>query len=150
MSKALRSSLLLLSVLTASLSGDAAAQTLTIRVEGLRSERGSIRVGFYASAAQWETKRSNFQRAGGKRAHAAGEGVVVLEFDDVPAGRYGVAIADDENDNGHIDWGWLLPKEGFGFSNYHSKGLARPDFEEFAFDLPAGEHVEIAVRVRYL
>lgn len=128
----------------------ASAQTLTVRVVGLRSANGAIRVGFYDSAEQWETKRSSFQRAGAKPASAGEDGVAILEFDDVPPGRYGLAIADDENDNGHIDWGWLLPKEGFGFSNYHSTRLARPDFEEFAFDLPADGHVEVVVRLRYL
>ena len=133
------------------LAAAAAAQTLTVRVEGLRSADGSIRVGFYDSAERWGTKRSTFQRHGRKADHP-GEagGTVVLTFADVPPGRYGLAVADDENDNGEIDWGLLLPKEGFGFSNYYSTRLRRPDFEEFAFDLPRGEHVEVVVRVRYL
>lgn len=127
-----------------------AAQTLIVRVEGLRSTDGSIRVGFYDSPEQWATKKSSFQRAGAKREHLLGDGTVVLTFTDVPPGHYAVAIADDENDNGEIDWGFLLPKEGFGFSDYYSTRLRRPDFEEFDFVLPEGETVQVVVRVRYL
>lgn len=124
------------------------AQRLTVEVVGLRNAEGSIHVGFYDSAAQWKTERSNFQRHGAKT--DVRDGRLTLTFDDVPAGHYGLAIVDDENDSGGIDWGLLLPKEGFGFSDYYHKGLFRPDFEDFDFELPAGEHVTVTVRVRYL
>lgn len=127
---------------------DASAQQLTVHVEGLRNADGSIHVGFYDSEEQWKTEKSNFQRHGSKAAQQNGR--ISLTFNDVPAGHYALAIVDDENDSGGIDWGILLPKEGFGFSNYYHKGLFRPDFDDFDFDLPAGEHVEVTVRVRYL
>ena len=124
------------------------AQTLVVHVEGVRSGDGSIRCGFYDSAAQWDSKRSNFQRHGSKTRLRGGR--VTYTFTDVPAGRWAMAIVDDENDSGEIDWGILLPKEGFGFSNYESRGLSRPDWEDFAFELREGEVTEVRVRVRYL
>ena len=125
------------------------AQRLTVHIEGVRTRGGSIHVGFYDSEAQWLTQRSSFQRHGTKAGLDAA-GRVTLTFTDVPAGTYGLAVVDDANGSGGIDWGPLLPKEGFGFSNYYHRGLTRPKYERFAFELPAGESVEVTVRLRYL
>ena len=124
------------------------AQTLQLTITGIRNADGTVRVGFYDSAAQWDTKRSSFQRSGAKSA-VSGD-TLVLVFADVAAGRYAIAVADDENDNGGMDWGLLLPREGFGFSNYEHRGLTRPAFEEFAFELAASGVTEVSVRMRYL
>lgn len=124
------------------------AQTLLVHVEGLRSGEGSIRCGFYDSPAQWQTKKSNFQRHGTK-ARLRG-GCVTYTFTDVPAGRWAMAIVDDENDSGGMDWGMLLPREGFGFSDYELRGLTRPEWEDFDFELREGHVTEVRVRVRYL
>ena len=126
----------------------ASAQTLVVHVEGIRSAKGAIRIGFYDSAAQWDSEKSNFQRFGYKQTMQ--DGRLTLTFVDVLPGHYAAAIVDDENDSGGMDWGLLLPKEGFGFSNYIHRGMLRPDFEDFDFFLaPAGKTV-ITFRVRYL
>lgn len=45
--------------------------------------------------------------------------------------RYAVNILHDENANGKIDKGFILPKEGIGFSNYSSVGpMNRPNFSK--------------------
>ncbi len=126
----------------------AAAQQLTIRIEGIRSEEGLLHVGFYESEKQWKSEKSNFQRHSDKRTFA--NGVVTFVVDDVQPGRYAAALADDENSNGHIDWGILLPIEGFGFSNYVHRGLRRPNFDDFDFELKAGENLTITFVVKYL
>ena len=124
------------------------AQTLVVQIEGLHNTTGAIHLGFYDSAAQWATKKSSFQRHRSKQRVRNGQ--VTYTITDVAPGRYAVAIVDDENDSGGMDWGLLLPKEGFGFSNYESRGISRPDFEDFAFDLVAGQTTTVVVRVRYL
>ena len=43
-----------------------ASPTLRVRVEGIRSSEGTIRLGFYDSEAQWKTEKSSFQRAAPK------------------------------------------------------------------------------------
>ena len=126
----------------------AAPATLVVHIEGLRSAAGSIHVGFYKDAATWESERSDFQRHGSKA--GTREGRVTFTYTDVPPGHYAAAIVDDENDSGGMDWGLLLPKEGFGFSNYVHRGLLRPNFDDFDFDLRAGATTELTFRVRYL
>ena len=122
--------------------------TLHVRIEGLRNADGSVHLGFYESAAQWKTERSNFQRHASKSGCRGG--VLELTITDVAPGRYAMAMVDDENDSGGMDWGLLMPKEGFGFSNYEHRGLSRPDFEDFDFELPAGGEARVVMRVRYL
>jgi len=126
----------------------ASAQTLRVKVTGIRAPEGTLRLGFYDSEAQWKSEKSSFQRAGSKESLA--DGVVEFFINDVAPGEYCVAIADDENDNGEMDWGWILPKEGFGFSNYELKGIRRPKYDDFKFNLlPEGETL-IVINVRYL
>lgn len=138
----------LAAALATSLAHALSAQTLVIHVENIRAAQGSMRFGFYESAVQWKTEKSNFQRAGKKQVKPGG--TQTFTYADIPAGHYAMALADDENDNGGMDWGLLLPKEGFGFSNYEHRGISRPDFEDFDFDLRAGEVTVVTVRVRYL
>lgn len=124
------------------------AQTLRVRLEGVRAAEGTIRLGFYDSEAQWKTEKSSFQRAASKA--SLQDGTVEFTIDDVKSGEYAIAIADDENNNGEMDWGWILPKEGFGFSNYELKGIRRPQYSDFKFQLlPEGE-TSIVIKLRYL
>ena len=124
------------------------AQTLRVQIVGVRAQEGTIRLGFYDSEAQWKSEKSSFQRAASKEDLIDG----TLEFliDDVAPGEYCVAIADDENDNGEMDWGWILPKEGFGFSNYELKGIRRPQYDDFKFHLLPEGVTMIVIKVRYL
>jgi uncharacterized protein (DUF2141 family) len=72
-----------------------------------------------------------------------------ITFKDLPRGVYAVNILHDEDSNGKIDKGLLLPKEGIGFSNYTSIGLThRPDFSGASFPLEAD--MEIEVKIIYL
>ncbi|MFK8055088.1 MAG: DUF2141 domain-containing protein [Saprospiraceae bacterium] len=139
---------LLLAVGVLGFGGSLSAQNLKVRMEGVRASEGTIRLGFYDSKAQWDSEKSSFQRAASKA--NLKDGVIEFFITDVEPGEYCVAIADDENDNGEMDWGWILPKEGFGFSNYVLKGIRRPQYEDFKFDLlPEGE-TTIVIKVRYL
>ncbi|HBO73828.1 MAG TPA: hypothetical protein DD653_03965, partial [Marinilabiliales bacterium] len=49
---------------------------------------------------------------------------------------YAVNILHDENSNGKIEKGFIMPLEGIGFSNYQTIGLSnRPNFEKASFIL---------------
>ena len=58
-------------------------------------------------------------------------------------------ILHDENKNGKIDKGFILPIEGIGFSNFQSIGLTnRPNFSKASFELK--ENKSISVKVIYM
>ena len=76
-------------------------------------------------------------------------GSAQITFHDIPEGTYAVNIHHDENNNGKFDKGWLLPKEGIGFSNYESIGLRnKPSFEKASFFLR--EDKSISIKVIYM
>lgn len=66
----------------------------------------------------------------------------------IPAGTYGIAVLDDENSNKEMDYSFLVPKEGFGFSNYYHTAWSKPKFDSFKFTL--NEDISVDVKVRYV
>ncbi|HMX86067.1 MAG TPA: DUF2141 domain-containing protein, partial [Saprospiraceae bacterium] len=67
-------------------------------------------------------------------------------FSNLPKGNYAVNILHDENNNGKIDKGLILPKEGIGFSNYSSIGLTnRPNFKKANFELAQNKTIKVKV-----
>jgi len=78
----------------------------------------------------------------------ASGGKLTVSYDLKP-GTYGIAILDDENSNGKMDYGMVLPKEGFGFSDYYHTGMSSPTFDKFDFTLK-NENRSVQIKVRYL
>lgn len=69
-------------------------------------------------------------------------------FKNLPKGKYAVNIVHDENKNGKIDKGWILPIEGIGFSNFKSIGFSnKPNFKKASFEL--NENRSICVKTIY-
>jgi len=67
-------------------------------------------------------------------------------FTGLPKGRYAINILHDENSNGKIDKGLLLPVEGIGFSNYDSINIInKPNFKKASFELNADTKKSIKV-----
>jgi uncharacterized protein (DUF2141 family) len=69
-----------------------------------------------------------------------------VTFCNLPIGKYAVNILHDENENGEIDKGFILPIEGVGFSNYQSIGLTnRPNFSKASVDLNRDKKIEVKI-----
>ena len=125
----------------------ATSQSLTIRVTGVRSSSGSIRVAFYNNAEDFAKEKALFIRTASKAGMSGG--VVSIVYTDLKPGTYGVAVLDDENSNREMDYGLILPEEGFGFSDYYHSGMSRPTFDKFDFTL-GSETKATVVKIRYL
>ena len=123
------------------------SQTLHIQVSGLRNASGTIRLAFYADSKSFDEEKPLFIRKTSKKDLT--NATVKVSYNDLKAGVYGIAILDDENANDKMDYGLILPKEGFGFSDYYHTGMTRPKFEQFDFVLK-NEIKTIAIKVRYL
>ena len=64
-------------------------------------------------------------------------------------GKYAVNILHDENKNGKIDKGWVLPIEGIGFSNFKSIGFSnRPNFKKASFYV--GSNTSKTIKIIYM
>lgn len=77
------------------------------------------------------------------------DGKAIFTFYDLPEGMYAVNVLHDENSNGKLDRGFILPKEGIGFSNYQSIGLSnKPKFSKASFEINRDK--VIVVKVIYM
>lgn len=106
--------------------------TLTVRIQGLKNDRGKVAVALFASASGFPHKehavRGEVARIEGGRAE--------VRFRALRPLTYAVAVLHDENQNGKMDFNFLgMPLEGYGFSNDASAPFGPPSFESAAFRL---------------
>lgn len=117
---------------------------LTIKVTELRNDKGQLLVSIYNKATGFPGDPAKALR---REKLAIKNGTAQLVIDDLPPGKYAVAILHDENENLRLDKQLGLPAEGYGFSN-NAKGLVGPPpFSKAAFNLK--EPQEIIIRARY-
>ena len=121
--------------------------SLTIVVKNLRSEKGVVQFVLYNKDGSIpdEDYENYYKIVKGEIVN----GSSTITFKNIPSGKYAVNILHDENKNGKIDKGFILPIEGIGFSNFRSIGLTnRPNFSKASFELK--ENKSINVKVIYM
>ena len=123
------------------------SQTLIISITGLRNNLGTVWLGFYVNNESFKNEQPLFFKTESKSSVV--NGVLTLVYKGIKPGTYGIALMDDENNNTKMDYGWFLPKEGFGFSNHYHTGMTRPHLNEFSFLLKE-EPKTVQIKVRYL
>jgi uncharacterized protein (DUF2141 family) len=102
--------------------------SLIIHVTGFRNTKGLLGAELFTSSAGWpEDVNKSFRHE-----HFPIEGNhATARFDHLPAGRYGVVVLHDENENQKLDRNiFLVPKEGFGFANNPHVLLIAPSIEK--------------------
>lgn len=123
-----------------------ATQKVSVEITGLENTKGNIRLGVFTNQENFEKDKSlkllTFTKKNVKN------GILNVEID-LPAGTYGFALLDDENANEKMDFGWVLPDEGFGFSNYYHTSMTRPKFDQFKFTV-SNAPVSVKVKMRYM
>jgi uncharacterized protein (DUF2141 family) len=119
--------------------------TVTVRVHGLRHDRGTILVALYDNERSFSKKRNP---TAGVEAPPKNRGAVVV-FKDVKPGRYALAFFQDENDNKDLDTSMLgIPTEAFGFSRDAMGKVGPPSFDAAAIVIPAGP-VSVVMNAKY-
>lgn len=121
--------------------------SLTVEVKELQNSKGVVQFALYNKDGTipdedykkcWKILKEKIQNGTSK-----------VTFSNLPLGKYAVNILHDENENGEIDKGFILPIEGVGFSNYQSIELTnRPNFSKASFELNSDK--KIAVKVIYM
>ena len=121
--------------------------SLTIEVKNLRNAKGVVQFALYNKDGSIpdEDYENYYKILKGEIIN----GSSTITFKNIPSGKYAVNILHDENKNGKIDKGFILPIEGIGFSNFQSIGLTnRPNFSKASFDVK--ENKTISVKVIYM
>lgn len=121
--------------------------SLTIEVKNLRNAKGVVQFALYNKDGSIpdEDYENYYKILKGEIVNGSSS----ITFKNIPSGKYAVNILHDENKNGKIDKGFILPIEGIGFSNLKSIGLTnRPNFSKASFELK--ENKTINVKVIYM
>jgi uncharacterized protein (DUF2141 family) len=127
------------------IAGFLSAQTYTIEVQvrNVRSDKGIVSAALYDNADNFPSKDSVYMTTESK----AVKGETVIRFENVPAGRYAIAILHDENENGDMDTNFLgFAQEGYCFSNNVRAKLSAPKFEKTSFRLKGDLYTTLFLR----
>lgn len=118
--------------------------TLTVEIENLRNSKGEVQFALYNTDGSIPDEHyKNYFKIDKSRIE---NGKAEITFSNLPKGIYAINILHDENKNGKIDKGFILPKEGIGFSNYSSIGLTnRPNFKKASFELNQNKTIKVKV-----
>ena len=118
----------------------AEAETIQLRIEGVRSADGKIEIDVYLPPRKHVLERVVTAR----------HGTVEVELE-VPAGAYAIMLFHDANANSTLDRGGLLrmPTEGYAFSNDAPVRFGPPSFEAMRIDVARGARVTTTVQMKY-
>lgn len=123
----------------------ALAADLTVRVTGLRSAAGEVRVALYAGREGFATRDGMTD----ERVVPIGREGAVAVFSALAPGRFALAAFHDENGNRRFDRNLLgIPVEGYAFSNGARGFLSAPAFEAAAIAVGDGG-AEITIEMGY-
>jgi len=106
----------------------------TLNLTGVKSPTAKIRIGFYKPTDKFPEvgKASIIKIMNPEKA-----GSISLNFTDIPAGHYALAMYQDMNGDEKLNKNFIgYPKEPFGFSRNFKPKLSAPKFEdcEIIFD----------------
>jgi len=117
--------------------------SIIIKVTGLRSEKGQVRIAVFNSSEKWLGEDPLYSSTINVDSH-----VVVWKISDVPYGDYGIAVLHDENKNGKMDKNFLgIPLEPYGFSNNLRVTFGPPKWEKSKF-VVKGSTIEVTIEVK--
>jgi uncharacterized protein (DUF2141 family) len=121
--------------------------SLKVTVKNLRNSKGVVQFAVYNKDGTIpDEKYKKFYR---KDIAAITNNTASLTFNNIPKGKYAVNILHDEDKDGKIDKGFILPTEGIGFSNYKSIGLRnRPKFSKASFQIDSD--TEKSIKIIYM
>ena len=137
--------LIALALGSATLASAQSQARLSVAVEGVRNDSGSVRCGLYSSA-------DGFREPGREMRGAVApikNGHATCMFSGVPAGTYAVAVFHAEHNETQMETGLFgKPKQGYGFSNNPSSTFGPPGFNSAAFTYNGGT-LQLPVRLSY-
>ena len=110
---------------------DARGASVVLTIDGVRASLGGrLYIGLYDSGERFPERNAQIRQA---RADVEGPQARVV-FEDLPPGRYAIAVFHDENGNAMFDQGLFgIPLEGFGFSRDAEVMFGSPSFDDAAF-----------------
>lgn len=119
---------------------------ITLNITNVRSKEGQIRLNVFKDEASFNTEKPFKIMHIPKDELSDGKLNASVQL---PNGTFGIAVLDDENSNEKMDYTLMMPKEGFGFSNFYLTGLSRPKFDKFKF-VVSDNSFAVGIKMRYM
>ncbi|KAI95155.1 hypothetical protein T281_06950 [Rhodomicrobium udaipurense JA643] len=130
------------------LASAAAAADLTIAIDGLRSDRGEVKLCVFSAET---SNKAVFPDCVTGRPVKQGSaiirgGKVVVTYSGLKPGVYAVASIHDENGDGKLGTNMVgIPTEGIGVSNNPTL-FGKPDFAKSAFEIAGNTRIAITAK----
>jgi uncharacterized protein (DUF2141 family) len=122
------------------------AATLDVLVQGVRNDRGIMRLCLWTTPAGFPDCSSS---TGRRLNQAASPGDMIFHLGALPSGVYAVTVFHDERNTGEIDTNFLgIPRSGLGASNNPQPRFGPPTFNQAAFSL-GDQNGRIVIRMIY-
>lgn len=124
------------------------SQTVEVCVKNIRNTKGQLCVALFKNDSDFVAEIPFWEN---KYCKSVIKDKMCRFIIPVLPGRYGLSVLDDENYDGKMNYNIIgLPTEGFGFSNYLHKGMRKPKFKYFSFDVGSSQKIMIEVDMVYL
>ena len=122
------------------------AQTgiITVTVSQIETEEGGkVKIGIYDSQGFPDVGKE----IAGIDLDITGTSVTYV-FDNIPVGKYAIAVFQDENVDGKLNTNFFgAPSEPYGFSNNKYGMFGPPDFEDVSFDVKEDTSISITINL---
>lgn len=127
----------------------ASQSLLEVEVTNIKSQKGHILISIYNSPDQFPRKALKKWNNIRIKKEKLKNNTLIFDIDSLPSGKYAIALMDDVNDSGKMEYTKLgIPLEGFGFSNNAKPILSCPPYKKCQFELKEGEN-KITIKTRY-
>lgn len=120
---------------------------IQVAVSNIRNDNGSIQIQIYTSQENFAYEKKYREVVVPKQGKVK-DGKMSILIEALPKGTYGLALLDDENNNKKMDYSFMIPSEGFAFSDYYHTAWSKPKFEAFKFYLNSNK--KSVMKIRYL
>ncbi len=116
---------------------DATTSSLTVKVTGLNSDEGTLKIGVYNSEGTW-LANSQYRQITDIENRTA-----TVVFENIPEGTYGISTYHDENNNSELDKGLFgIPSEPYASSRGAKGRFGPPKWKDAKFDISTPTHTE--------
>ena len=139
--------LLLLALLT-SISTSIFAQTLIVKFDNIRSNKGVVYVTLYETEDTWLDEDFDYYEFIFSKENIDNNKLTV-SIDSIKPGYYGIAVLDDEDEDSEMRYNFIgFPREGFGFSRNVRARLFKPKFEECVLEIKNDTTISITMQYK--
>ncbi|MCB0630384.1 MAG: DUF2141 domain-containing protein [Saprospiraceae bacterium] len=110
-----------------------AVSRLTVEIEPIEYETGMIHMAIYDREDTFPDAPKPYRK---QKIPVRPGGRMEIEIEELPPGRYAIAVYLDENGNDELDKNVFgIPKEAYGFSNNPRAKWSAPTFQDVAFEM---------------